>query len=101
MDIGSQIRFFREQHGWTTNRLANNCGISQSFLRSVELGEKSISVDNLKLICDALNITLRDFFDVPESHDTLDDILRRQIGTLSPAQKTALSAFLSTLSVNP
>lgn len=97
MDIGSRLRSLREHRGWTTNRLANNCGISQSFLRSVELGEKSISVDNLKLICDTLDISLRDFFDAPDVRDTVDDILRRQVGRLTPAQKASLSAFLGTL----
>ena len=38
--IGARIAHLREAKGLTTNRLANNCGLSQSFLRSVELGEK-------------------------------------------------------------
>lgn len=97
MDIGKRISLLREQRGWTTNRLANNCGISQSFLRSVELGEKSISVDNLSLICNALNISLRDFFDVPAEHDTVDQTLQRQISSLSPSQKASLSSLLSSL----
>ena len=37
MEIGKRIIDLREQKGWTTNRLANQCGLSQSFLRSVEL----------------------------------------------------------------
>ena len=47
MDVGNRIKQLREAKGWTTNRLANRCGISQSFLRAVELGEKGISVENL------------------------------------------------------
>ena len=48
MEIGKRIAALRETKGWTTNRLANQCGLSQSFLRSVELGEKGISVESLK-----------------------------------------------------
>ena len=73
MEIGKRIMELREAAGWTTNRLANLCGLSQSFLRSVELGEKGISVENLQLICDTLHISLRDFFDVPSDHDTEQD----------------------------
>ena len=54
MEIGKRIIDLREQKGWTTNRLANQCGLSQSFLRSVELEEKGISVESLSLICDAV-----------------------------------------------
>lgn len=49
MDVGKRIAQLREARGWTTNRLANMCGLSQSFLRAVELGEKGISVENLQV----------------------------------------------------
>ena len=41
MDIAARIKFFREQKGYTVNKLANLAGISQSYLRSVELGQKT------------------------------------------------------------
>lgn len=97
MDIGGRIRQLREAQGWTTNFLATRCGVSQSFLRSVELGEKGISVEYLALICDALNISLKEFFDVPTAQDTPDEILHRRIQSLTPQQRAALSAFLDTI----
>lgn len=98
MEIGKRIMELREAAGWTTNRLANLCGLSQSFLRSVELGEKGISVENLQLICDTLHISLRDFFDVPSDQDTEQDRLLRQITKLTDEQKLALISFLETMS---
>ena len=97
MDVGTRIKYLRENKGWTTNRLANQCGLSQSFLRSVELGEKGISVENLQLICDTLHISLRDFFDVPSDQDTEQDRLLRQITKLTSEQKLALISFLETI----
>ena len=97
MDIGDRIRQLREAQGWTTNFLATRCGVSQSFLRSVELGEKGISVEYLTLICDALNISLKEFFDVPTAQDTPDEILHRRIQSLTPQQRAALAAFLDTI----
>lgn len=94
MNIGHRIIALREAKGWSTNRLANLCGLSQSFLRSVELEEKGISVENLALLCETLGISLRDFFDVPQASTQLDQELFRQISTLTPAQKQALEALL-------
>ena len=97
MDIGGRIRQLREVQGWTTNFLATQCGVSQSFLRSVELGEKGISVEYLTLICDAMNISLKEFFDVPTAQDTPDEILHSKVQGLTPQQRAALSAFLDTI----
>ena len=97
MDIGGRICQLREAQGWTTHFLATRCGISQRFLRSVELGIKGVSVEYLTLICDALNISLKEFFDVPTDQDTPDEILHRRVQSLTPQQRTALSAFLDTI----
>ncbi len=84
----------------TTNRLANNCGLSQSFLRSVELGEKGITVENLALVCEALGITLKDFFDAPSEQTPIIEAeeLKSMIERLNNQQKNALAAFLRTIS---
>lgn len=100
MNIGKRITELREREGITTNRLANLCGLSQSFVRSVELGEKGITVDNLALICETLQISLRDFFDVPEVTGKAvsdNESLREVINRLSSPQKKALEAFLQTI----
>lgn len=98
MDVGKRITELRVAKGLTTNRLANLCGLSQSFVRSVELGEKGITVESLRLLCDALGISLRDFFDVPEESDVLNqDQMASLIGRLNDRQRNALAAFLRTL----
>ncbi len=98
MKLGERIIQLREARNWTTNRLANQCGLSQSFLRSVELGEKSISVDNLDILCQALDIDLKTFFDIPEDKETdLDDRLFRQIKLLTTKQRVSLSEFLAAI----
>ena len=61
MDIANRITFFREKKGITVNKLAYNAGISQSFLREIELGNKKPTVDTLDAICWALDISLSDF----------------------------------------
>lgn len=98
MGVGKRITELRERTGITTNRLANLCGLSQSFVRSVELGEKGITVENLNLICETLHISLQDFFNVPDGKiHTADDCLQTQLQRLSPKQKAALAAFLQSI----
>lgn len=97
MDVGKRIAALRRKKGWTTNGLANRCGLSQSFLRSVELGQKGISVENLGLICDALGISLRDFFDWGLAADPLGQRVER----LTPRQRRALSDFLDAMLADP
>ena len=90
MDVGKRIIALREEKGWTTNRLANQCGLSQSFVRSVELGE-------LSLICDSLGLSLRSFFDLPKEGDGREEILLRAFRRLEGEQQERLVAFLESL----
>ncbi len=98
MDVGKRITELREAAGITTNRLANLCGLSQSFIRSVELGEKGITVESLRLICDTLKISLKDFFDVPDETPIAEqEQLIRIIEGLNVRQRESLMAFLKTI----
>ena len=97
MDVGNRIKQLREAKGWTTNRLANRCGISQSFLRAVELGEKGISVENLSLVCGELGLSMKAFFDVPGETLPAAVGLLRQIERLRPVQGRALAPSLDTM----
>jgi transcriptional regulator with XRE-family HTH domain len=95
MNVGERITYFREQRGITTNKLANMAGLSQSFIRDVELSNKSITIDNLAIVCDALKITLKDFFDEPPKNaDALNKELTALLNRLSSEQKARLIDFL-------
>lgn len=97
MDISARIKFFREQKGYTVNRLANIAGISQSYLRSVELGQKNPTVETLSEICWALDISLKDFFDDDTFASLQKDELLREIYRLTPRQRQNLANFLKSL----
>lgn len=97
MEIGKRIAALRIKKEWTTNRLANACGLSQSFLRAVEMGEKGISVESLSLVCDALGVSLRDFFDEPGEAETPERRLERRVRELTARQQGSLLAFLDAM----
>ena len=93
MDISKRLRILREQCGYTQNGLAERAGVSQTHLRRVELGQADITISHLQLLCDAMSITLKDFFE--ESGST--DELAAAFSKLSPKQKKLLFAFLESL----
>ena len=93
MDVGKRIRLLREKAGFSQNELAGRADVSQTHLRRVELGQAGITVDHLQMVCDALGITLKDFFDV----DTNQDDFVGAITNLTPKQKQLLMAFLKSL----
>lgn len=93
MNVGERIRYFREKQDLSQNMLAELSGLSQSHLRRVELGQSRITVDHLEMVCDALNISLRDFFDT----QTVGQDFSSAISNLSPKQKQLLLDFLNSL----
>ena len=90
MEVGKRIEELREKRGYSQNRLAEWAGVSQTHLRRVELGEADITVGHLRLICDALGISLKDFFS--ESDET--DEITAAVSALSVKQRKLLSEFL-------
>jgi transcriptional regulator with XRE-family HTH domain len=91
--VGERIRHFREERGLTINALANLAGISQSYLRELELGNKNPTVEYLEYICDALKISLVTFFDLKnEASETY-----KSIDSLSEKQKKRLIEFIESM----
>lgn len=92
MEVGKRIAFFRTKKGYSVNKLANLSGVSQSYLREIELGNKNPTVDFLSVLCDTFGITLKEFFD-----DMPSDPLIEKIYQLSPNQRKQLGNFLDSL----
>lgn len=93
MDVGKRLTELRNLCGFTQNGLADFAGVSQSHLRRVELGEADITVGHLELLCDAMNISLAEFF----GESTGDNRFSAALSRLSPKQKQFLLAFLESL----
>lgn len=93
MDVSKRLRNLREKCGYTQNGLAERAGVSQTHLRRVELGQADITVSHLQLLCDAMSITMKEFFE--ETTDT--DEIAAAFSKLSPKQKKLLLAFIESL----
>lgn len=94
MEVGKRITMLREAKGYTVNKLATLSGISQSYLRDIELGNKQPTVEYLEYICYGLAISLVDFFSIEESQNKDIELLLLK---LTPQQKEKLIGFLKSL----
>ena len=93
MDVSKRIIRLRESCGLTQNGLAERAGVSQTHLRRVELGQADITVGHLQLLCDAVSISLAEFF----ADESEADEIASAFSKLSPKQKTLLLTFLESL----
>ncbi|MDE7262054.1 MAG: helix-turn-helix transcriptional regulator [Oscillospiraceae bacterium] len=59
----------------TVNRLATISGVTQSTLNNIVSGRNnSVTISTIKKLCDGLDISLREFFDVPAFDDLEQEI---------------------------
>ena len=95
--IGERIRYFRERKHISTNKLANLAGISQSYLRDIELNNKNPTIEIIYQLCKVLDVSLKDFFDDKFCSNINDDPLIARIYRLNSSQREALLNFLNTI----
>lgn len=93
MNVGERIRCLREHCGLTQNGLAERAGVSQTHLRRVELGQADITVSHLQLLCDAMSVSLKEFFDDASDADETYTAFSK----LSPKQKKLLISFIESI----
>lgn len=91
--FSERIKYFRQMKNMTVNKLANMAGISQSYLRDLELGNKQPTIEYLTYICDALGISLKRFF----SDDNEENEIIKLIDELNTEQRESLVHFLKAM----
>lgn len=96
MNVGERIVELRISKGLTTNKLANLAGVSQSHLREIELGKRNPTVETLSFFCDALGISLSDFFN-ENNNDNINPMLLSAIKKLSEEQQMHLADLIISL----
>ncbi|HMM22075.1 MAG TPA: helix-turn-helix domain-containing protein [Selenomonadales bacterium] len=98
MGIGKRISELRSHKGWSTNKLAKMAGIAQSAMRSIELEEKSPTINTLTMVLQALDISFADFFaeKKPELEPELCKLLDNA-KKLSPEQRESVLRLLETM----
>ena len=91
--IGPKIKSFRRQLGLQANKLAEQLGISPSYLNLIESGKRKIDGDLLLKVCEELKIELSDLTNksdlnlVNDISELLDDRLFEDLDILGPEVK--------------
>lgn len=62
MDIVKKIDKLRKEKGWSINKLAVEAMLTQSTVSNMFKSGAEPKISTLKCICDALGVTLSDFF---------------------------------------
>ena len=90
LKIGPKIKAFRRQLGLQANKLAEELGISPSYLNLIESGKRKIDGDLLLKVCEKLKIQLSDLTTksdlnlVNNISELLDDQLFEDLDILGP-----------------
>ena len=93
LKIGPKIKSFRRQLGLQANRLAEQLGISASYLNLIEGGKRKIDGDLLLKVCEELKIDLSDLTNksdlnlVNDISELLDDKLFEDLDIVGPEVK--------------
>ena len=79
IDVLDKITKMRNQKGWTSYKLAKKAGIPQSTISTWYAKGRAPTIVDLEKICDALNISLAEFFK-EESKGTKFSKRRKKMG---------------------
>lgn len=54
--FGDRVRAVRLERGWSQESFADICGLHRTYVGSVERGERNVSLLNIWVIADALEV---------------------------------------------
>lgn len=91
-EIGERVRAYREARNMSKNFLANQAGVSPTYIYQIESGLKCPTVEYLDHICWGLGITLAEFFSEEKPKAEGD-----ALSCLNERQKKLLNEFLKSL----
>ena len=63
MNTISRVQELADERGLTLCQLSRMCDLSEATIRTAKKRGNQLSVDTIERICEALNITLSEFFD--------------------------------------
>ncbi|WP_180896569.1 helix-turn-helix transcriptional regulator [Priestia megaterium] len=80
--MGIKIKEYRKAMKLTTMELGSLSGTSQSTISEIERGTRSIQVESLTKICNALGVTLNDVLPISASQEKTDATYTPEISQL-------------------
>lgn len=100
IDVLERVTYYRTQKGWSEYQLAEKSGLTQSTISSWYRKNMVPSILSLEKICNAVGVTLSQFFATEEddfSLTALEKELLAEANRLTAEQQSALIQFFKTL----
>ena len=97
---GKRIRELRTAQKLSQERLALIADITPAYLGQVERGLRNVTINVLERICDAMSVSLADFFSsacVEPTENELDRQLLAQLVDLSDEEKTIVLQIIKNI----
>ncbi len=93
VDLGKRVRKRRAELNWTQEHLAQEIGVSTSFIGHIERGSRKASIDTLVLLANAMQISTDQLLG---GSLTLSGELIKPVKKLTKNQKQAMMQMLTT-----
>ena len=93
VDLGKRVRARRTELNWTQERLAQEIGVSTSFIGHIERGSRKASMETLVLLANAMQISTDQLLG---GSLTLSGELIKPVKKLTKNQKQAMMQMLTT-----
>ncbi len=61
--VGKRVKELRNKIGISQEELADTAHLDRTYITSVECGKRNISIVNIEKLANALNVTLKEFFE--------------------------------------
>lgn len=61
--VGNRIKELRGIKNLSQEKLSHKANLDRTYINSVENGKRNVSINNIKKICDALDCSVKCFFD--------------------------------------
>lgn len=107
MSVGDKLRSLRKQNKLTLKELSEKTNLSISFISDIENKRRNPSIDNLKILANALNVSISELLDeklyAPKANkinNNDDEDLRRierARNKMNPEQKEKMMDILRTV----
>lgn len=93
VDLGKRVRARRTALNWTQERLAQEIGVSTSFIGHIERGSRKASIDTLVMLANAMKISTDELLGGSLS---MPNDLVMPVKNLTKGQKQAMMQILTT-----
>ncbi len=94
MDVVKRIKELTDAKGWSTYKLAIEAGLTTSTLYSIMAGTNQPTVYTVELLCEALDVSLSDFFKGEDISNAEESLSAKKLMKLHERDKKAINTLI-------